>query len=217
MIPSVLAALPLVMVILLVGLGSARIFSLPYVVASWQRYQERVRKAPGEADVEEGLGKLCLQMTKGGIVATPDPWLIHMVCGNAASTLPRDLATPGVLNRFLDERQPTYFVTGSKAFAYTLLKRSPRLIEIARVTGAVPDDQLVLFEAPEASLPRRSWSLPRPLVCAGRGPECTSVTRAGFFPAGPVKPYDTIVPDLMKRLVPRHTALTRAPAKVDNP
>jgi hypothetical protein len=211
LIPSVLAALPLVMVIFLVGLGSARVFSVPYVVASWQRYRELVGKGPREADVEGGLEKLCLHMTKGGIVVSPDPWLVHMVCGSAAATLPRDLGAPGVLGRFLDERQPTYLVTGPKAFVYTVLKRSPRLREVARVTGSVPDDQLVLFEAPEPSPYSQSWSPPRPLVCAGRGRDCTSALHAGFFPEGTVKPYHTIMSELMGRLVPRHT-----PSKPDH-
>ena len=216
-ITSVLAALPLVTVVCIVGLGSARIFSVPYVVASWQRYQELARKAPRRQDVEGGIRNLCPYMTTGGVFVSSTPWSDHMFCGNAAVLLPRDLGAPGVLDRFLDERQPTYFVIASSGLSYNALKRSPRLREVVRVRGIVPDEELVLFEVLDQPPHSQSWSLPRPLVCAGRGKDCASGLHGDIYPESPVEPYDSIMLKLMGRLAPPPTSPTLRPRKTTLP
>jgi hypothetical protein len=155
-----LSALPLVLTVLVVGLGSLPL-TLSHVLQSWQRSQDHVVNDPRR----HPLVPLCRYIDPDAIVATPDPWLMVLICGNAAMRLPWDLADPALRERFVAERHPAYFVAGADP-EYAWLKTWDRVRERARSR-----DQ-VLYELRDPSPQSRPWHAPPPLMCDGSRLDC---------------------------------------------
>ena len=158
------SALPLAMTVLVVGISSLPL-TLGYVVQSWPRGQDQLlNDLRGHPVVP-----LCRYIDRDAIVATTDPWLMVVVCGNAALRLPTDLAELALRERFVAERHPAYFVAGADP-DYVWLRTWDRVREVSRSRNQV------LYELRDPSPQSRPWRAPPPLVCGGSDADCV---RAG--------------------------------------
>jgi hypothetical protein len=153
-----ISVLPLALTMLILG-GTSLPWTLSYVEQSWER-------EPGGNDPRRHpFATLCRHIDPDAIVATTEPWLMVVVCGNAALRLPLDLAEPQLRDRFVAERHPAYFVAGADP-EYAWLKTWGGVREVARSW-----DQ-VLYEVRDPSPRSRPWRAPPPLVCDGREADC---------------------------------------------
>lgn len=106
----------------------------------------------------------CARMNRDAVVAAENPWQVFLSCGNASLWLPTDLATPGVLARFLDRKKPAYLLAARRERA--ALAGSQRLR---------PPQQFgdrILFEVRDAGNDSMPWTAPRPMRCAGLPEDC---------------------------------------------
>lgn len=79
------SALPFALTVLVLGVGSLP-WTLGYVLQSWQRSHDQVLNDPQR----HPFAPLCRYIDRDAVVATTDPWLMLVVCGNAALRLPTD-------------------------------------------------------------------------------------------------------------------------------
>jgi len=156
--------LPLAVVLLLWAptgfpwLGSA-IGRLPEAL----RAETVVRDAQGD-DFEAAVRQLCGSMDRNAVVASVDPWEIHLWCGNAGLALPLDLGSTEEVDRYLAARGPGYVVADTRD-AFLPLADSTRLQVVARA------EPLTLYEVRDAPPESRPWVAPPPL-----GPPRSSTT-----------------------------------------
>ena len=98
----------------------------------------------------------CAAMDRDALVASPDPWSVYLVCGNAGWVLPLDLDDETWLARYLGERVPGYLIADPARAAR--LDASPRL---ERVDAA---GDRVLYRVKDAGPGSRPWSAPPPIA-----------------------------------------------------
>jgi hypothetical protein len=159
------SALPLAVAMLVVGVGSLP-WTLEYVLQSWQQSHDRVLNDPRR----HPFAPLCRHLDRDAIVATTDPWMMVVVCGNAALRLPTDLAEPTLRERFIADRHPAYFVVGPDS-DYAWLRTWDRVRELARSSDEV------LYELRDPSPQSRPWRAPPALVCGEPGANCEGSRR----------------------------------------
>ena len=147
--------------------------SAPFLVdralVAWESYRRigTVRTGfvlAGHPDGEWGdaARAFCPVIDRDSIVSAPDPWTLHLYCGNAAYRIPTDLSDLAWLDRYLDERRPAYLISdGGEAFA--VFERSPRLERAAERGGHV------LYRVVDADPGLRPWRAPPPLAALGSG------------------------------------------------
>ncbi len=119
------------------------------------------------------LLQLCRWMRRGTLVATEDPWSVHLLCGNPAITLPRDLnCSPQLQQKVLANERPSYVVgVRGDAPQRAWVARSPLLKRVAA------SGRFTLYEVRSEGPRRAVWRGPPPLRCAGRGAECLRMVR----------------------------------------
>ena len=113
------------------------------------------RSVGAQGGLEQGFAPaLCARMDRDAIVASPDPWDVYLVCGNAGWVLPRDLDSPAWIARYLAERPVGYLIV--PLAAAPRFEASPRLERLATERGHV------LFGVRDPVPASRPWRAPLP-------------------------------------------------------
>ncbi|RIK96415.1 MAG: hypothetical protein DCC71_22460, partial [Proteobacteria bacterium] len=139
------------------------LWALSPSAAGTARLAANAWRAWSQGSVRTGLESsfappLCAQLDRDALVASPHPWDVYLACGNAGWVLPRDLDTPALVERYLDEQAPGHLVV--PAADADRFAQSPRLARVAAERGHV------LFTLRDAPPRSRPWRAPPPL--AGR-------------------------------------------------
>lgn len=113
-----------------------------------------ITKKPSEA--LKRMSAVCTSFSLDALVAIAKPWPLHFMCGNPVIRLPIDIGTEGILDRFLDERQPAYLVGKPRH-----LVGDPRLEHIGG-RGA-----FTIYAVRDAIDRPQRWRAPPALACAG--------------------------------------------------
>ncbi|MCZ6783175.1 MAG: hypothetical protein O7G30_07665, partial [Proteobacteria bacterium] len=137
-------AVPVVVALLMFAGGAAA--SVDWAARSWSSFRKHGTihqglTGSGQAKDEWSTvaRRFCPLIDDDALVAAHDPWTLYLFCGNAGYPLPPDLETLEWVNRYLDDRAPSFIVVDGSD-EYTALVRSPRLREIAR------EGRYVLYE-----------------------------------------------------------------------
>ncbi|MBM4268579.1 MAG: hypothetical protein FJ144_18535 [Deltaproteobacteria bacterium] len=125
---ALVRTLPLAVVVLAWTFAFAS--QAPLLRADWESYRSvgtRRLVHPGDAAARE----LCGALEPDAVVASEDPWHLHLWCGNAGVLLPRDLETADLAERWLARKRPGYVIAdGSPELRF--LECSARLEPVAR-------------------------------------------------------------------------------------
>jgi hypothetical protein len=132
--------------------------------------ENRQKSWPAPTDDEWALSRLCRAIPRGALVASPDPWSVHLWCGNPTIMTPRDFDEPAIREGFFSLRGAKYVVTNG----WPPHSWREGAIRLQGMAGAEP---YVLHRVLGAPGPPQDWSLPTPLVCAGMPPRCVRQLR----------------------------------------
>ncbi|MCZ6464022.1 MAG: hypothetical protein O7A09_06750, partial [Proteobacteria bacterium] len=141
--------------------------TLSWTAQTWTSYREHgtirqglINSGRAEDEWSRVARRFCPKIDPNALAAAHDPWTLYVFCGNAGYWLPPELDTPEWVDRYLDERAPSFIVVDGSD-EYTALVRSPRLREIAR------EGRYVLYELSGSPGRGAPWSAPPPLASLG--------------------------------------------------